>query len=62
MTSADRYGVEHGAEVVASYVPQPTERDTVPREEGYLHFDAQIMAEPGVPSTGSIKRLVAQHG
>ena len=62
MTSMDRYGVENGADISASYVPQPKERDTVKREAEYVHLDAQIMGEPGVPSTGTIKRIVAQRG
>jgi len=62
MTTLERYGLESGAEITASYAPQPAERDTVPREPTYLHLDAQIMSQPGVPSTGTIKRIVAEHG
>jgi len=62
MTTMDRYGIESGAELAASYAPQPAERDTVPREPGYMHLDAAVMAQPGVPSTGTIKRIVAEHG
>ena len=62
MTTIDRYGIESGAEINAAYVPQPSERDSVPRESPYLHLDAQIMAETGVPSTGTIKRIIARHG
>ena len=43
-------------------MPQPTERDTVLREPQFYHLDAQIMGEPGVPSTGMIKRIIAQRG
>ena len=62
MTTIDRYGIEDRAEISAAYVPQPTEKDLVPREAEYQHLDAQIMAEPGVPSTGTIKRIVARCG
>ena len=62
MTSIDRYGIEGGAEIAAAFVPQPTEKMLVPREAEYQHLDAQIMAEPGVPSTGTIKRIVAKCG
>ena len=62
MTNIERYGIENGSEIAAAYVPQPSERDVVPREENFLHLDAQLMAEPGVPSTGTIKRIVTEHG
>ena len=62
MPSRDRYGIEGGAEIAAAFVPQPTEKMLVPREAEYQHLDAQIMAEPGVPSTGTIKRIVAKCG
>ena len=58
-----RFGIEEAsAEADAACVPQPSERDSVARESPYLHLDAQIMAEPGVPSTGTIKRIIARHG
>ena len=62
MTILDRYGVDNGTEIVARYVPQPTERQTVAREEEYNHLDALVMAEQGVPSTGMLKRLVGKYG
>ena len=62
MTTIDRYGVDNNAEIHASYMPQPTEKQTVERHEEYSHLDALVMSEPGIPSTGTIKRLVAKYG
>jgi GTPase SAR1 family protein len=62
MTSIDRYGMEHGADVRAVYMPKPSERDTVPREPDFDHLDALIQAEAGVPSTATLKRIISRRG
>lgn len=62
MTNVDRYGIENGSEITAAYMPQPSERDTVPREAEFRHLDSQVMADPGVPSTATIRRIVELHG
>ena len=62
MTTIERYSVDHGSEIVALYRPRPPERDTVPREPDFHHLDKLVMNDPGVPSTGMLKRLVSQYG
>ena len=62
MMAIDRYGIDSGAELVASYVPQPPERNLVPHEPGFVNLEELIMAEAGVPSTGAIKRIINRTG
>ena len=62
MMAIDRYGIETGSELIAHYVPQMPERDVVPRDDGFVHMEELIMAEPGVPSTGTIKRILSRVG
>lgn len=62
MMAVDRYGIETGSEIVASYAAQPPERETVTRDPNFAHLEELIMAEPGVPSTGTIKRIISRKG
>jgi hypothetical protein len=62
MMRIDRYGIEGGSEIVASYVPQPPERLSVSRDSAFVNLEELIMAEAGVPSTGTIKRILARTG
>ena len=62
MTTLERYGVEHNADIAARFVPQPSEKEALVRVAEFEHLDGLVMAEPGIPSTGTLKRVVAQRG
>lgn len=62
MMAIDKYGVEDGSELVAYYAPKPPEKDVVVRAAGYDHLDALLTAERGVPSTGTLRRVIAKRG
>ena len=62
MTTFERYNIDNGSVLKAAYVPQLSESDTVAREAEFHHLDALITTEPGIPSTATIKRIVARQG
>ena len=62
MTTLERYGVEHNAEIAARFVPQPSEKQALVRVAEFDHLDDLVMNEPGIPSTGTLKRVVAHRG
>lgn len=59
---ADACGIVHGYSLKAHYSPQPPEREQVPRDAGYAVLDNEIVTEPCVPSSGTVKRIVAARG
>ena len=62
MMTIDRYGIESGMELVASYVPQPPERALVPRQRDFVNLEDLILAEDIVPSTGTLRRIISRQG
>lgn len=62
MTTIERYGIDNKSDIMASYVPKPSEKQALQRADEFNHLDDLVMAEPGIPSTGTLKRVVAQHG
>ncbi len=55
-------GIEDGSEVFVGYTPRKPEKESVPRERDFHHLDALLVREPGVPSTGMLKRVLSARG
>ena len=62
MIAIEKYGLKDGAELFGTLLVAKPERDLVVKDTMYLHLDELVIAEPGVPSSAMISRILARRG
>ena len=62
MTAIEKYGLKDGAEIFGTLLVVKPARDLVVKDPKYLHLDELLIAEPGVPSSGMISRIISRRG